>query len=110
MSTDPDDIITTVKDDVAAAGAFVIRFGDMNRAARKLAEERCMMLDEAQDHVGEAVAMLVATAPPEIRPSFATVCAWHRYQSMYEIADRRGNVEDMMAAQKAIDQLLARIH
>jgi hypothetical protein len=108
--TDPDDPVNMMEDEVAAAGALLIRYGDQRKAAQRLAVDRCLMQEEAEDHVGEAMVTLVASAPPEIRPSFASVCAWHRYQSMYEIADRRNRVEDMLAAQKAMDALLARAH
>ena len=110
MSDDPDDPIHMISDEKAAAGALLIRYGDPTKATQRLAVDRCMMLEEASDFVDEAMVTLVASAPSELRPSFPSVCAWHRYQSMYEMADRRNRIEDMLAAQKAMDQLIARVH
>lgn len=110
MTADPDDMVHTIDDDVAAAGALVIRYGDQTRAAQRLAADRSLEYDDALDHVGEAIVRLVATAPPEVRQHFPTVCSWHRYQSMYESAERVRDVDNMMAAQKAMDLILARVH
>ena len=108
--TDPDDMVHTIEDDVAAAGALVIRYGDATRATQRLAVDRSLDQEQAADFVGEAIVRLIASAPESIRQSFATVCSWHRYQAMYEAAERTRDVDNMMAAQKALDLILARVH
>ena len=66
--------------------------------------------EEAQDAVQDAAVELIADAPRELRNSFETVCAWHRWNAIFKAAANKEDASAMMKAQAAMDALLAGVH
>lgn len=102
-----DDEIT---DEVLTAGVMLMRFGSTERAERSMAETHKMTREEAQDVVAEASMRLITAAPRELRQSFETVVAYHRWNHMFETAVSQNKMGDAMEAQKQLDKLMARVH
>ena len=105
---DPDEIT----DDVASAGAYLIKTGALDKSERLLEAQNGMTKDEAQDAVAEAYMRLRQSAPEELRASFTTVVSYHRWNHMFEHAAGKvpPDLNGMTEAQKQLDKLMARVH
>lgn len=65
---------------------------------------------DADVAVEDMAASMSFAAPPEIRPSFATVVSWHRWNDIVNLANQQGNIERMAEAQRQLDAIIRSIH
>ena len=80
-------------------------------SAKVMIEEReGLDRGDAAVAVEDMAARLVMGAPPEIRASFATVIAWHRWNDIVGMAMRNGATDRAIEAQKQLDAIVRSVH
>lgn len=98
------------KDLTRIAAAVMIETGNVDATERQLRKAHDLTAEEAQDVSAEALMLVIGNAPREIRQSFEATVSWHRWNAMYQMASKKKQPENMMAAQRAMDALIARVH
>lgn len=95
---------------VEASMVVIIEEASIGRAEDRLRASSKMDQTEIDDLLGDAQMRLVSNAPPEVRASFETVIAYHRWNAIYKAAMKKGQTTTAMDAQKNIDRLMQNIH